>query len=54
MPRIHINDIEAGITGPDCRLAVPTPYVCDIAFGHGASLNGIKTVNTAVGHAQYR
>ena len=54
MAGIHINDIEAGITGANGRLAVPTPYVCDIAFGHGACLHGIKAVDPDVGHAQHR
>ena len=54
MARVDIDNIESGVAGPDCSLAVPAPYVCNIAFGHGARLHWIKTVNTAVGHAQYR
>jgi len=38
---IHVNDIEAGIAGPQGPLAVPAAEVANIPAAHGAGLAGL-------------
>ena len=41
MGRVDINDVEAGVLGPERRRLVPAAQVGDVLLVHGARLHGI-------------
>ena len=41
--RIDVDDVEAGLTGAQCRLAMPTAQLADIATVHALRLHRVDT-----------